>query len=160
MTSRNALIIGLTAALSAGGLVAAEGAASHHRQAARVNFVDRMSAALNLTDQQKQEAQGIFASEREAARPIRQELRQERKTVESAIQAGKPASEVQQIAKSEGPTLANLAGMRAVAYAKFYAVLTPEQQQKLASLHQERRQRHGAGQESGGPRSAPGSPRG
>ena len=89
MTSRIALITFLTAALSAGGLMAAEAAAPlHHRQGTRVNFVDRMSAALNLTDQQKQQAKAIFLSERDAARSARQELRQERKAVESAIQAG------------------------------------------------------------------------
>ena len=53
---------------------------------------------------------------------------------------------MQQIAKNEGPALANIAGMRAAAFAKFYAVLTPAQQQKLASLHQEWRQRHAAPQ--------------
>jgi Spy/CpxP family protein refolding chaperone len=144
MTSRIALITLLTAALSAGGLMANEATASSHRQRTRVNFVDRMSTALNLTDQQKQEAKTIFMSEREGARSVRQELRQQRRTVESAIQAGKPAAEVQQIAKNEGPALASLAGMRAAAFAKFYAVLTPAQQQKLAGLHQEWRQHHAA----------------
>jgi Spy/CpxP family protein refolding chaperone len=135
MTSRIAVITFLTAALSASALMATETNPSPHRQAARVNFVDRLSAKLNLTDQQKQQAQAIFMSEREAARTVRDELRQERKTVQSAIQAGKPPAEVQQIAKNEGPAMGNLAGMRAAAFAKFYAVLTPAQQQKLAALH-------------------------
>ena len=135
MTSRLAVITFLTAALSASGLMATETNPSPHRQRARVDLVDRMSATLNLTDQQKQQAQAIFKSEREAARTVRDELRQERKTVQSAIQAGKPPAEVQQIAKNEGPAMADLAGMRAAAFAKFYAVLTPAQQQKLAALH-------------------------
>lgn len=126
MTFKIALVSVMAAALSAGGLMAAP---------PRANRVDRMSAALNLTDQQKQQAKSIFMSEREAAKPIRQELWQERKAVQSAIQAGKPAAEIQQLAKNEGPVLADLAGMRASAFAKFYAVLTPAQQQKLASLH-------------------------
>jgi len=120
-----------------------------HRQGTRTNFLDRTSAALNLTDQQKQQAKAIFTSEREATRSIRQELRQERRNVESAIQAGKPIAEVQQIAKNEGPALGNLAAMRAAAFAKFHAVLTPAQQQKLAGLHQEWRQHKATGQESG-----------
>ena len=105
----------------------------------------RLSASLNLTDQQKQQAGTIFTSEREAARSIRQDLRKERGEVQSAIQAGKPVAEVEQLAKQEGPALGNLAGMRAAAFAKFYAVLTPAQQQKLAGLHQEWRQHHAAG---------------
>ena len=68
MTSRIAVITFLTAALSAGGLMAAETNPSPHRQGARGNFVDRISATLNLTDQQKQQAKAIFMSEREAAR--------------------------------------------------------------------------------------------
>lgn len=145
MTSRIAVITFLTAALSAGGLMAAETSPSPHRQGPRVNFVDRMSATLNLTDQQKQQAKAIFTSERDAARTVRDELRQERKTVQSAIQAGKPPAEVQQLAKNEGPAMADLAGMRAAAFAKFYAVLTPAQQQKLAAVHREWRQHHAAG---------------
>ena len=145
MTSRIAVITFLTAALSAAGLMATETNPSSHRQGSRVNFVDRMSATLNLTDQQKQQARAIFMSERESARTVRDELRQERKTVQSAIQAGKPPAEIQQIAKNEGPALGNLAGMRAAAFAKFYAVLTPAQQQKLAAVHSEWRQHHAAG---------------
>jgi Spy/CpxP family protein refolding chaperone len=132
----------MTAALSAGGLMAKEDASLHRQHGERGHFLDRMSTALNLTEQQKQEAKTIFSSEREAARPIRQELREERKNVESAIKAGKPAAEVEQIAKNEGLALSNLAAVRAGAEAKFYAVLTPAQQQKLGSLHQEWRQRH------------------
>jgi Spy/CpxP family protein refolding chaperone len=140
MTPRIALVAVITAALSAGGLMAVEDNSLHHSQRARANFVDRMSTALSLTDRQKQQAKTIFSSEREAARPIRQELRQERQTWEAAIRNGKSPAEVQQIAKNEGPALGNLAGMRAAAFAKFYADLTPAQQQKLAGLRQEWRQ--------------------
>lgn len=148
MTSRIALITVITAALSAGGLMAKEDTSSQHRQAMRTNLVDRMSTALNLTDQQKQQAKTIFTSEREAARSVRLELRQDRKAVQAAIQSGKQPAEVQQIAKNEGPALGNLAGMRAAAFDKFYAVLTPAQQQKLASLHQQHRAAHANAQQS------------
>jgi len=140
MTSRIALIAVITTALTAGGLMAKEDTSVQHRQAMRGHFGEHMAAALNLTDQQKQEAKAIFKSERETSRTVRQKLRQDRKAVEAAIQAGKPAAEVQQLAKSEGPALGNLAGMRAVAFAKFYAELTPAQQQKLVSMRQEHRQ--------------------
>ncbi len=132
MSSRIALITVMATALSAGGLMANQDAASHNR---RAGFVDRISTALNLTDQQKQQAKTIFMSEREAAHSVRQQLQQERKTVRSAIQAGKPVAEVRQLAKNEAPALGDLAAMRASALAKFYAVLTPAQQQKLATLH-------------------------
>jgi Spy/CpxP family protein refolding chaperone len=130
----------MTAALSATGLMAKQETPSSHRQSARFNLVDRLATQLNLTDQQKQQAKDIFAAQREAARSIRQELRDERKTVQSAIRSGRPEAEVRQLAKNEGPALGNLAGMRAVAFAKFYQVLTPAQQQKLAALHREHSQ--------------------
>ncbi len=122
---------------------------AHNRQATRAGLVDRMSAALNLTPQQRDQAKAIFTAERANASAIRQQLRQERKSVQSAIQTGKPPAEIQQLAKNEGPALADLARMRAAAFARFYAVLTPAQQQKLASLHQQWRQHHAAGAESG-----------
>jgi Spy/CpxP family protein refolding chaperone len=146
MKSRIALITLLTATLSAGGLMAAE---VRHPQGARTNSLDRMSAALNLTEPQKQQAKAIFDSGHEAARAVRQELRQERKAVQSAIQPGQPVAKVEQLARNEGPALGNLAATRAAAFAKFYAVLTPAQQQKLASLHHEGRQHPAAGQQSG-----------
>jgi Spy/CpxP family protein refolding chaperone len=142
MTSRISLIALMTAALTAGGLMADQGNSVRHRDAVRGRFFDRMSTTLNLTDQQKEQAKTIFKSERESARSAREQLRQERKAVQAAIQAGKPEAEVEQLAKNEGPALGDLAGMRAAAFAKFYGILTPEQQQKLASLHQERQHRH------------------
>ena len=141
MTSRIALTSILTVALAAGGLMAKQdnGFASHHRH----QFAQRMSAALNLTPEQEQQAKAIFKSAREEARPVREQLRQDRKAVQSAIQAGKPVSEVQQLAKREGPALGEMAGMRATAFAKFYAILTPAQQQKLASMRQQWREHRG-----------------
>jgi periplasmic protein CpxP/Spy len=150
MTSRIALMTVIITTLSAAGLMAQQDRSFHHRHGRQSNFVDRMSTALDLTDQQKQQARTIFMSQREAARSVRQELREERKAVESAIQAGKPVAEVEQIAKNEGPALTSLAGIRAATFAKFYAILTPAQQQKLASLRQQRRQRHAAGPEADG----------
>jgi Spy/CpxP family protein refolding chaperone len=100
-----------------------------------------MSTALNLDNQQKQQAAAIFRSEHETASSARHQLRDERHAVQMAIQAGRPLSEVQQLAKNEGPTLGDLAGMRAAAFDKFYGVLTPAQQRKLATLHNDWRQR-------------------
>ena len=142
MTSRIALVTLVAAGLSASGLMAKPENPTNRRQAERATFIDRMSTALNLNDQQKQEAAAIFKSERETASSARHQLRDERHAVQMAIQNGRPLAEVQQLAKNEGPTLGDLAGMRATAFEKFYAVLTPAQQQKLATLHNDWRQRH------------------
>lgn len=144
MNSRIALIAVMTAAMTAGGLMAKDVAPAQSRH----NFMDRLSTSLNMTDQQKQEAKSIFTSERQAAKTDRQELRQERKAVHAAIQSGKPVAEIEKLAKSEGPTLGALAAKRAETSAKFYAMLTPAQQQKLVSLHQEWRQKHAAARQN------------
>ncbi len=148
MKSRIALITVLTAALSAGGLMAKEDASAHHRQAG-AHFLNRMSTALNLTAQQQEQAKAIFQSERAASHSVRQRLLQQRKDVRAAIQAGKPATEVAQLAKNEGPALGDLAGMRAAASAQFRALLTPEQQQKLVTLRQQWREHRGNARRSG-----------
>jgi periplasmic protein CpxP/Spy len=142
MFSRNALIFIVSTAMSAGVLMANQGAAVQNHARTHEGFVNRISAQLSLTAQQQQDAKAIFKSEREAARPVRQELFTERKAVRDAIHSGKSLADVQQLATSEGPALGKLAGMRAQAFAKFYAELTPVQQQKLASMHQQWRQNH------------------
>lgn len=142
MFSRNALIFLVSSALSAGVLMANQGSAVQNRARRHEGFVNRISTQLSLTAQQQQEAKAIFRSERESARPVRQELFTERKAVRDAVHSGKSLADVQQLATSEGPALGKLAGMRAQAFAKLYAELTPAQQQKLASMHQQWRQNH------------------
>lgn len=148
MISRNALIFVISSAVSAGALMADQGAAAQNHARAHEGIVAHMSAQLNLTAQQQQDAKAIFKSERDAARPVRQELIAERKAVREAIQSGKPLADVQKLAANEGPTLARLAGMRAEAYARFYGELTPAQQQKVVSLHQQWHQHRAAKSQS------------
>ena len=148
MFSRNALIFIVSSALSAGVLMADQGAAVQNHARRHAGVVGRMTTTLGLTAQQQQDAKAIFKSEREAARPLRQELMTEKKAVREAIQSGKPLADVQKLAASEGSALGKLAGMRAEAFAKFYAQLTPAQQQKVASMHQPWRQHHAKGERS------------
>ena len=139
MNSRITAVTLITAVLSAGALMANPATPQPHRE--RGARFEHLASALNLTDQQKQQAQGIFKSERESVRPVRQELREDRKAVQAAIQSGKSAPEVAALAKNEGPALGKLAAARADGFAKFYAVLTPAQKQKLAEIHKDHSQR-------------------
>lgn len=128
--------------------MADQGAPAQNRPRTHEGFVNRYSTTLGLTTQQAQDAKAIFKSERDAARPVRRQLVAERKAVRDAVQTGKPLAEVQQLASKEGPALGQLAGMRAEAFAKFYAELTPAQQQKLAAVHHERREHQAAKSQS------------
>lgn len=145
MNSKIAIITLITASLAATGLVAKETAPGQHRT---WNRMDRVSSMLNLTDQQKTQAKAIFTQEREAAKPERAQLRAERKAVQTAIQDRKPDAEIRQLAKNESPVLGDLAAERASASAKFYAMLTPAQQQKLNAVHRNWHNRAAARQNS------------
>jgi Spy/CpxP family protein refolding chaperone len=124
-------------AVAAGALLAQSATTFHpHRHA----FGQKMATALGLTDQQKSQAKTIFQDARTQSQPVREALKQERQQIQAAIKSGKSPSEVQQMAQSEGPQMAQLAGIRAAAFAKLYAILTPDQQQKLATMHQNARQ--------------------
>lgn len=104
----------------------------------------KLAAALNLNAQQQQQAAAIFQEERAASKPIAQALRQQRQAVKDAVAAGKPATEIQQLAQAEGQPMADLAAVRATAYAKLYAILTPDQQQALTAMKQQHRHKKGA----------------
>ena len=132
MNSRILIITVTAAALAATGLMAKETAPGQHRAG---NRLDRMSTMLNLTAQEKERAKSIFAEEREAAKPVREQLNAERKAVQDAIESHHSDAEIRQLAKNEAPTLGDLAAIRASGFARFYAELTPEQQQKLATMH-------------------------
>jgi periplasmic protein CpxP/Spy len=134
--NKQLLIVTTAAALSATGLFAAAEAGHMGRHG---RFGARMAAELGLTDAQKAQAKTIFQNAHQTAMPVMQQLRQERQAVRAAVQAGKSEQEIQQLAQAEGPQLSQLAGIRASAFAKFYAMLTPDQQQKLQTLRQSHR---------------------
>lgn len=148
MNSKTAIITLTAAALAATGLMAKETAPG---QNGAWNRMDHMSSMLNLTAQQKEQAKSIFTAEREAAKPVREQLRAERNVVRMAIDSRKPDAEIRQLAKNEAPALGDLAAMRASAFSKFYTELTPAQQQKLTTMQQNWRARQSARAEQNAP---------
>jgi Spy/CpxP family protein refolding chaperone len=71
----------------------------------------------------------------QSGQPIRQQLRQTRQSLRAAVQANDTA-QIQQLAATEGSQVGQLAAIRGTAMAKVYQVLTPDQQQKMATLQQ------------------------
>ncbi len=130
---------GLAATLAFGQATPSEAPAIHaHHQmrARRGNWRKLMAGYLGLTDQQQAKAKSIFASAHESAQPLRQQLKQARADLRSAIQAGQPVDE---LAANQGKILGQLAGIRANAAEQFRSILTPQQLQKLQDLHSNRR---------------------
>ena len=91
----------------------------------------RLMQSLNLTDAQKQQATEIFQASRQQARPLAQQLRQYRQDLRAAVQSGAPGEKIDELTTRMGPLMAQMAGIHAKAFQKFYATLTPEQQQKV-----------------------------
>jgi len=132
--------------LAAGVAVVALGAAALFAQAQqtaqrRFRNPDRMlrmtATALNMTDAQRAQARTIFQQARQSAQPVRQQLRETRKSLQAAVQSGN-TGQIQQLASTEGSEIGQLTAIRSEAFAKVYQTLTPEQQQKLNSLEQAR----------------------
>jgi Spy/CpxP family protein refolding chaperone len=103
------------------------------------SMVDRLSAKLNLTDAQKQQAKTIFANARQTAKPVRDQLKQDREALRAAAKSGAPESQIDQLANKMGPLMAKETAIRAKAFEKFYSILTPAQQAQLDQMHANRR---------------------
>ncbi|MGH9647928.1 MAG: Spy/CpxP family protein refolding chaperone [Bryobacteraceae bacterium] len=93
-----------------------------------------LSNYLSLTESQQTQLNTILQSERAAAKPAMETLKQQRQAVEQAIQAGQPQAQVSELANAEGAALGQLAALRAASQAQIHAMLTPDQQQKLATM--------------------------
>jgi|SRR5579871_894630 len=100
---------------------------AQHRQFRRGQMFERMATKLNLNDAQRSQAKSIFQSARESAQPIAQQLQQARVALRGAVKAGKSDAEIDQLAANAGQLSGQLTAVRTKAFAKFYAMLTPEQ---------------------------------
>ena len=115
----------------------------------RGRMFDRMAARLNLTDAQKQQARSIMQSARQSARPIVEQLKQNRLALHAAIKAGKPDADIDQLAAAQGNLMGQATAIRTKAFAKVYALLTPEQRTKADQLGSHRRGMFMGGHEHG-----------
>ena len=108
-------------------------------QSHRGQGFERMAQKLNLTDTQKEQARSIMDSARTSAKPIAQQLRQERTALHDAVKAGKTDADIDQLSSQLGNLEGQLTAIRTKAFAKVYALLTPEQRTQADQMHQQRR---------------------
>ena len=92
-----------------------------------------------LTDSQKAQAKTVFQQARETAKPLHQQLMENRKSLRAAVQAGN-TDQIQALSKVEGNEIGQLMAIRSSAYSKVYQTLSPDQKQKLSELQQARRE--------------------
>jgi len=103
--------------------------------------LDRVAQALNLTDAQKAQAKTIFQQAQAAAKPIRQELKQNHEKLSAAAKMSNSEGDIQRLATEQGRLVGKLIAIHTEARAKFYQMLTPEQRVKDDQLHQQMREK-------------------
>jgi Spy/CpxP family protein refolding chaperone len=135
-----AMAAGMAFAQAPAGTQQQPGERMEQRMEQRREFHERMMQELNLTDAQKQDAKAIFGKARADAKPVRDELRQNREALFAAIKADDTAK-IHSLAAKQGSLMGRLTEIRADAKARFYAKLTPEQRTKADQMHQQMKQR-------------------
>ncbi len=127
-------VLGLIgAAALAAGVLLAQAPPMHGERGE--HFKQFVADQLGLTDAQKAQAKEIFNAARDQAEPLADQLRQGHEAMTAAVKANKPDSELDQLAQKQGALMGQLSAIHAKAFAKFYAILTPEQQAKADKLH-------------------------
>ena len=145
---KNSIRMAVVGALAAGAMFAQSNStqpapgAEQHREWKHGNFAqrrahraERMANYLNLTPEQRAQAKAVMATAREQAKPLREQLKVDRAALKNAIKTGNDA-EINRITKAEAPVIAQLSAIRAHAFEKVYASLTPEQKTKADNMRQ------------------------
>lgn len=109
----------------------AEGKGLHRGQK-----LEMMADILGLSEEQKAEVESIMNAEREKTRPLRQQLRKERRKLrEATAQGAFDENQVRALAASQAEARTELVVSRARVKSKIYAILTTEQQTLAEKLH-------------------------
>src|SRR5579884_3128433 len=144
----SALATGMIFAQTANGTATAPANGEHahnwrgQMQARRAHFRERMAKYLGLTADQQQQAKAVFKQAREEAAPVRAQLKQNREALMNAIKSGNDA-QIDQLTRAQAPLVAQLSAIRAHAFEKVYASLTPEQKAKADTMRQNFMSRRG-----------------
>jgi Spy/CpxP family protein refolding chaperone len=105
-------------------------AMSHRAQARRHMFQE-----LNLTPAQREQAAAIFQQARMTAKPVREQLRQNREAIAAAVKADNQI-QIEQLSAVRGKLMGQITTARTEATAKFYHELTSQQRVKADQIHQ------------------------
>lgn len=114
--------------------------------------LNQVAQILELTPDQQTQMQTIIQQGMQAARPIMQQLRQNKLEMRQLIESGTTGpqfdQQVQQFASTQGQLVSQLAVIKARGVAQFYSMLNPQQRQKASALFN--LMHHGRGHGHGG----------
>jgi Spy/CpxP family protein refolding chaperone len=102
----------------------------------RGSRVDFLTGYLSLTDTQKTQAQAIFDAADKQAQVLQGQMASARDDIKAAVKASKPDTTFDTLGAALGALEGQMAAIDGKAQAKFYAILTPEQQAKYDSITQ------------------------
>jgi Spy/CpxP family protein refolding chaperone len=94
----------------------------------------QMFSQLQLTDAQKTEAQQIFQAVHANSQTLETQLQGIHQQLASAVKSGAPDAQIDQLSNQAGTVMGQLMAMRTKAFAKFYAILTPDQKAKADAM--------------------------
>jgi Spy/CpxP family protein refolding chaperone len=97
-----------------------------HARQMHKGMVDRLSARLNLTPDQQNQAKAIFGKARADEKAFQPKLKQERVALRSAIRSDNEP-QIDQILNQDSQLNSQARAIHAKAMAKFYQILTPAQ---------------------------------
>jgi Spy/CpxP family protein refolding chaperone len=95
--------------------------------------VKTLTALLNLTSAQQQQAQAIYGSAAQSEQTLLEGEKEAREALRAAVR-NDDTSAIDQVAAALGQSMAENTSIRAKADAAFYQILTAEQQSKLSDL--------------------------
>jgi Spy/CpxP family protein refolding chaperone len=94
----------------------------------------QMFSQLQLTDAQKTQAQQIFQALHANSQTLDTQLQGIHQQLASAVKSGAPDAQIDQLSNQAGTVMGQLMAMRTKAFAKFYAILTPDQKAKADAM--------------------------
>jgi Spy/CpxP family protein refolding chaperone len=137
---RTLMILVAACAASTGLALAQAGSGAAQPQNWRRRAYLWLTNQLNLTEAQKSQARETYRGAWQNAKPVVEQLRENRKAMREAIKAN-DMSKIRQLAAAQGDLTGQLTALRAESQAQFYQNLTPEQRAKMATIEQNMRTR-------------------
>lgn len=119
--------------LAAAGILAAQPAPApkmHHRSADQMVQQMNTKMSLNLTADQQNQAKAVFQQARQDSKALAPKLKEERQAINSAIKADNE-QQIDSILQENAQINTQARAIHAKAMAKFYKILTPDQQSKF-----------------------------
>jgi Spy/CpxP family protein refolding chaperone len=134
---RNPMILVAMAALAAGMAFAQTAATPAATGQGGLNLRaavrQRILKKLSLTADQKTQAKAIQQQARTAAAPLRTQLQTNRQALTAAVKSNDTA-QIQSLSATQGSLRGQVLAIRSAANAKFYALLTPDQQTSFTAM--------------------------